>query len=76
MRAFYSDIIGLPILEDFSSSGITFFKIAEGYGGHTTVLAVFDANAIQRDHFPKASAPTGGASSTLHHLALTVDYVR
>ena len=76
MRDFYADIIGLPVLEDFAESRITFFKIAEGYGGHTAVLALFDADAVQRDHFPKGGSPKGGASSTLHHLALTVDYDR
>ncbi|MEM1232658.1 MAG: VOC family protein [Pseudomonadota bacterium] len=77
MCAFYADIVGLPRLKDFPASRITFFRIAEGYGGHTTVLALFGADAIQRDvHDQAAEHPTAGATSTLHHLALTVDYAQ
>jgi catechol 2,3-dioxygenase-like lactoylglutathione lyase family enzyme len=42
MVAFYEDIIGLDRLPGNASSGIVFFRIAEGFGGHTTVLALFD----------------------------------
>jgi catechol-2,3-dioxygenase len=43
MQAFYHDVIGLELLKRFEK--IAFFKIAEGYGGHTQVLALFDRSA-------------------------------
>ena len=39
MQHFYEQIIGLPLMTRFPNSA--FFKIAEGYGGHTQVLALF-----------------------------------
>ena len=72
MRAFYRDVVGLEVLEDFAESGMIFFRIAPGYSGHTTVLALFDKGA---DIHPRATeAPETGARSSLHHIALTVDY--
>ena len=77
MRSFYRDIVGLPVLEDFAEGGITFFRIGPGHGGHTTVLALFDAQGIQRAAHPKPTdTVTSGAGSSLHHLALTVDLHR
>ncbi|WP_220747996.1 MULTISPECIES: VOC family protein [Jannaschia] len=75
MRDFYRDIVGLEILEDFADrSGIVFFKVAPGFGGHTTVLALFDKTAgAARGHPTGQAAPRTGAGSSLHHLALTVD---
>jgi catechol-2,3-dioxygenase len=40
MQRFYEQIIRLPLLSRFPNSA--FFKIAEGYGRHTQVLALFD----------------------------------
>jgi len=76
MVAFYRDIVGLPLLRDFSdASSIVFFKVAEGCGGHTAVLALFDKTAGRPDIHPTGTeAPETGARSSLHHLALTVDY--
>ncbi|MEL6550949.1 MAG: VOC family protein [Pseudomonadota bacterium] len=75
MRAFYRDIIGLEILQDFSEDGgIVFFRIAPGHGGHTIVLALFDLSAGAARGHPTGQVPTTGAGSSLHHLALTVDY--
>ncbi|MEM9011923.1 MAG: VOC family protein [Pseudomonadota bacterium] len=65
MVAFYRDVIGLPILEGNTSEDIIFFRIGPGYGGHTTVLALFRQGA-------SSNAPQTGAASSLHHLALTV----
>lgn len=59
MHKFYEEVIGLEVLrrdEDF-----VFFKIAEGYGGHTQNLALFSVNKslqLNRDE------------TTLHHIAL------
>ena len=43
MRRFYADTFGLQEIGEFSH--IAFFKIAEGYAGHTAILALFDRDA-------------------------------
>jgi catechol 2,3-dioxygenase-like lactoylglutathione lyase family enzyme len=43
MQQFYAEIIGLELLKRFDNAA--FFKIAEGFGGHTQVLALFDRSA-------------------------------
>jgi catechol-2,3-dioxygenase len=40
MQKFYEEVIGLPLM--IRVPNCAFFKIAEGYGGHTQVLALFD----------------------------------
>src|ERR1700730_13471268 len=40
MQKFYQDIIGLELLRRFERAA--FFRLAEGFGGHTQVLALFD----------------------------------
>lgn len=73
MTAFYRDIIGLDVLSDDRPGGIVFFKIAEGFGGHTSVLALFRPDAGRPDLHPQSSeAPITGARSSLHHLALSL----
>ncbi|MEL6914530.1 MAG: VOC family protein [Pseudomonadota bacterium] len=75
MRDFYRDVVGLEVLEDFSAEGgIVFFRIAEGFQGHTTVLALFDKAAGANRGHPTGAVPATGAGSSLHHLALTVDH--
>jgi catechol 2,3-dioxygenase len=59
MKSFYRDIIGLEVLGEFPNS--VFFKIADGYGGHTQVLALFDRSvSVHHDR------------STLDHVAFTI----
>ncbi len=73
--AFYRDILGLEVLRADQGDGIVFFRIGPGYGGHTTVLALFAADAGRSDIHPRGqSAPATGAGSSLHHIALTVDF--
>ncbi len=43
MQAFYQDVVGLELLRRFEKSA--FFRLAEGFGGHTQVLALFDRTA-------------------------------
>jgi catechol-2,3-dioxygenase len=76
MVAFYEDIIGLDRMSGNASSGIVFFRIAEGFAGHTTVLALFDkALSPRTDLHPKShDAPETGARSSLHHIALTIPF--
>ena len=75
MAGFYRDIIGLEHLSGDHRDGIVFFKIAEGFGGHTTVLALFHHDAGRRELHPKSPEPPAtGAGSSLHHLALSLPY--
>jgi catechol-2,3-dioxygenase len=60
MVEFYEKIVGLELMRVFP--GIVFFRIGEGYGGHTTVLALFDRETA-----------VGSERTTLDHLAFTID---
>ena len=64
-QAFYEKKIGLELMQRFETSA--FFKIAEGYAGHTQILALFDRAAE-----PNYEAPTQ-ARTTVDHIAFTVD---
>ena len=76
MADFYERVIGLERLSDRSDRAIIFFKIAPGFGGHTSVLALFrnDANPRSGLHPTTADAPATGAGSSLHHLALSLPF--
>jgi catechol 2,3-dioxygenase-like lactoylglutathione lyase family enzyme len=75
MFEFYRDIVGLDVLSDTRDAGIAFFRICTGFGGHTTVLALFHNSTGRPDLHPSGpDAPETGATSSLHHLALTVAY--
>lgn len=74
MTDWYQNTLGLAPLDGWHGDGIRFFKIAEGYAGHTSVLALFRHDAGRVDIHPQSTqAPETGARSSLHHLALTVD---
>jgi catechol 2,3-dioxygenase len=64
MQKFYADVIGLPLMTRVPTCA--FFKIADGYGGHTQVLALFD----------RADSPgyrgTDAATSTIDHIAFEI----
>jgi catechol-2,3-dioxygenase len=64
MQKFYEEVIGLPLMNRDSDSA--FFKIAEGYGGHTQVLALFD-----RSKSPGYRG-TDAATSTVDHIAFEI----
>jgi catechol 2,3-dioxygenase-like lactoylglutathione lyase family enzyme len=75
MTKFYSDIIGLELMRADEGDGIVFFKIAEGFGGHTAVLALFHHEAGRADLHPQGpQRPETGARSSLHHLALSLPF--
>ena len=59
MHKFYEEVVGLEVLRRDES--FVFFKIAEGYGGHSQNLALFEASNTLN--------PQG---STLHHIALNI----
>lgn len=74
MRDFYRDIVGLELLRDIRG-GICFFRIGPGYGGHTTVLALFSAGVGRPGADPLTTPPPEtGLRSSLHHMALSLDY--
>jgi catechol-2,3-dioxygenase len=60
MRDFYESVVGLEPMRQFP--GIAFFRLGEGYGGHTTILALFDRDA-----------EVGPERTTLDHFAFTID---
>ncbi len=61
MHKFYEEVVGLEALRRDES--FVFFKVAEGYGGHTQNLALFDTTN------PLELSPEG---TTLHHIALNI----
>ncbi len=61
VQKFYEEVIGLLLMKRFPNAA--FFKIAEGYGGHTQVLALFDRS--QSPGYRGTDAPT----STIDHIA-------
>ena len=68
MHTFYEDVVGLEVLKRDES--FVFFKIAEGYGGHTQNLALFDA--ANRISIETKSPELSQERTTLHHIALNV----
>ena len=64
MQAFYQNVIGLELMRRFPDAD--FFKIADGYGGHTQILAIFDRSS-QSDYTGLSAAQT-----TVDHLAFTI----
>ncbi|MEL7114618.1 MAG: VOC family protein [Pseudomonadota bacterium] len=75
MTTFYRDVIGLDLLEGGYSDAIRFFRVADGFAGHTTVLALFRHDAGRSDLHPTSTkAPETGATSSLHHIALSLPF--
>ena len=75
MVAFYRDVIGLEPINDPENSDIVFFRIAEGFAGHTQVLALF-RHDIEGAGNTRAGdkPPATGPGSSLHHLALSLPW--
>jgi catechol 2,3-dioxygenase-like lactoylglutathione lyase family enzyme len=65
MQAFYQEVIGLPLMS--RTSHWAFFKLGDGYGGHTQVLALFDRS--QGSGYRGIKAVT----STIDHIAFEID---
>ena len=76
MVRFYEDAIRLERLSGGPEDPIVFFRIGEGFGGHTAVLALFHHAAAPRPglHPTGDIGPTTGAGSSLHHLALSLPF--
>jgi len=69
MSAFYEDVVGLDVLR--RDENFVFFEIADGYGGHSQNLALFDAS--ERMFLKSKSTTLNSGRSTLHHIALSID---
>jgi catechol 2,3-dioxygenase-like lactoylglutathione lyase family enzyme len=75
MVAFYRDVIGLRPMRDPQDAPIVFFRIAEGFEGHTAVLALFRHDIAAAGGTRAAAVPpVAGPGSSLHHIALSVDF--
>ena len=68
MQKFYEEVVGLEVLRRDES--FVFFKIAEGYGGHTQNLALFLAEDLYL--LENKSLDLSPEGTTLHHIALNV----
>jgi catechol 2,3-dioxygenase-like lactoylglutathione lyase family enzyme len=67
MVAFYRDILGLELLQSRDDGRIVFLRIADGFAGHTAVVALFSETAAE-----VVAGPEGPRRSSLHHLALSL----
>lgn len=75
MADFYENIIGLERLRGDHNAEIIFFKIADGFAGHTCILALFQRPTGLSESDPEKSAgPQPGIRSSLHHIALSLPY--
>jgi catechol-2,3-dioxygenase len=59
MKQFYQDVLGFEVLGEFGTAAL--LKIAEGYGGHTQVLGLFDR-----------SVRVGPEHTTVDHIAFAI----
>ena len=66
MVAFYRDVLGLELLQSRDHGRIVFFRLADGFAGHTAVLALFE------DAAEIVAGGEGRRRSSLHHLALSL----
>ncbi|MES0880121.1 VOC family protein [Roseibium sp. SCP14] len=67
MIEFYRDCLGLEPFATRAGGAIEFFRIGDGFGGLTTVLALFDAGEEKQ-----IIAGRNSPASSLHHIALSV----
>ena len=72
MVDFYENVVGLELMR--RESTFAFFRIGDGFAGHTQVLALFDRSRIQGevDSAEQAYIPPDSARSTVDHIAFTI----
>lgn len=58
-QAFYRDVIGLDVMKRFDHA--IFLRVADGYAGHTAILALFDRKV-----------PVEQTRTTRDHIAFTI----
>ncbi len=68
MSKFYEEVVGLKILRREES--YVFFRIADGYGGHSQNLALFSADNL--GFLRSRLAEVRPETSALHHVAFNV----
>lgn len=68
-KRFYIDVIGLEVLKEFE--GITFLRVADGYGGHTQIIGLFHESMPAPTNAPRGEVRI--ESTSLHHFALEID---
>ena len=73
MRRFYEEVVGLEVMKQFP--GTVFFRVADGYGGHSQTLVLFDRSGKPRGPQITRTTPQGVSQdrSTLDHLAFEID---
>ena len=69
MKNFYQKTIGFELMNQ--SENYTFFKIADGVGGHTQTLALFAKKNVTA--FSEELNDILPVNSTLHHFALEIE---
>lgn len=69
MKKFYANIIGLELIKEFPK--VAFFKIADGFAGHTQVIGLF-AEELPRAFVNDNISTIEPACSSLHHFALEI----
>ena len=68
MVDFYGEMLGLEHFATRNERNIVFFKVSDGFGGLTAVIALFGTE----DPVVSGRGGAGEASAALHHIALTV----
>ncbi len=74
MTRFYEEVIGLEVMS--RNEHMSFFKIAEGYAGHTQILALFDrqrSRSVSGQPIKKPYVAPSSAESTVDHIAFSID---
>lgn len=69
MKKFYHRIIGFELMNE--TKNYTFFKIADGVGGHTQTLALFAKSNLTA--FSEELKAIKQENSTLHHFAFEIE---
>lgn len=69
MVEFYQDTIGLELIRH--EKQMAFFRIADGYAGHTQVLALFDRSE-EPSNKSRAVATDDGLQTHVDHIAFTI----
>ena len=69
MKNFYRKTIGFELMSE--SENYTFFKIADGFGGHYQTLALFAKTNLTA--FGEKLKSIKPENTTLHHFALEID---
>jgi catechol 2,3-dioxygenase-like lactoylglutathione lyase family enzyme len=64
MQQFYQDVIGLELMQRFPASA--FFKVGDGFAGHTQIVALFDRSG--QAGYQGLSA----ALTTVDHIAFAI----